>query len=305
MRTDGEKLTATRAPRQPALNPDSTCHDARPQHHSDGIPEAVQLALIDASEAVRRILAERKANRRILLAFDFDGTLSPIVPRPDEAVILPAAGRALARLAARPDTLVAIVTGRALDDVRARVREERAFFAGNHGFEIEGPGVRHRIDAAERLRPEFRMLREHLHHEVGHIPGVEIEDKGITISVHYRRVEDPALVEQVRTATVREAERSGVRATHGKRVVELRPPVDWHKGRAVDFLIDSFAADGAVYPVFIGDDVTDEDAFRAVRERGGLAILVADGEDSRETAAHARVASPEQLVPLLEALADD
>ena len=261
--------------------------------------------MIDATEAARRIVAEREASGRLLLALDFDGTLSPIVPRPAEAAILPAAARALTRLADRPDTRVAIVTGRGLDDVRARVREERAFFAGNHGFEIEGPGVRHRIDAAERLRPEFLMLSERLRHELAHIPGVEIEDKGITMSVHYRRVDDPALAEEVRVATVREAERSGVRATHGKRVVELRPPFDWHKGRAVEFLIDSLGSDGPIYPVFIGDDVTDEDAFRAVRDRGGLAILVADGEDSRQTAAHARVASPEQLVPLLEALADD
>ena len=267
--------------------------------------DAPGFALIDATEAARRIVAERKANGRLLLALDFDGTLSPIVPRPEEASILPAAARALTRLADRPDTLVAIVSGRGLDDVRARVREDRAFFAGNHGYEIEGPGVRHRIDAAERLRPEFRMLSERLRHELAHIPGAEIEDKGITISVHYRRVDDPALAEEIRTATVREAERSGVRATHGKRVVELRPPFDWHKGRAVEFLIDSLGSDGPVFPVFIGDDVTDEDAFHAVRDRGGLAILVAEGDDSRETVAHARVASPERLVPLLEALASD
>ena len=259
--------------------------------------------MIDAAEAVHRILEGRAAQGRLLLALDFDGTLSPIVPHPEDATILPDAGRALTRIADREDTLLAIVSGRGLDDVRARVREERAFFAGNHGFEIEGPGVRHRIDAAERLRPELRMLTERLRHELEHIGGAEIEDKGITVSVHYRRVEDPEEAEEVRRVAEREAARSGLRATHGKRVVELRPPFDWDKGRAVEFLIDTLSREAPLFPVFIGDDVTDEDAFRAVRERGGLAVLVGEREQQRSTIADARVDSPERLVPLLDALA--
>ena len=262
--------------------------------------------MIDADEAIRRILAQRARRGRMLLALDFDGTLAPIVTHPEEAALLPAAGRAIARIADRPDTLVAIVTGRALDDIRARVREERAFFAGNHGFEIEGPGVRHRVDEAERLRPELRMLTERLRHELAPIPDSVIEDKGITVSVHYRRVEDPDLAERVRDIVAREGAKSGLRVTHGKRIVELRPPFDWHKGRAIEFLIDALSTDDEpLYPVFIGDDVTDEDAFRAVRARGGSSILVRDAEHAHETAADACVDSPEQLVPLLEALAGD
>ena len=259
--------------------------------------------MIDASAALRRILDERASHGRLLLALDFDGTLSPIVPHPHEAAILPAAERALTRIADRSDTVVAIVSGRGLDDVRARVREDRAFFAGNHGFEIEGPGVRHRVDEAERLRPELRMLTERLRHELEDIRGAEIEDKGITLSVHYRRVDNEEDAERLRRVTEREAERSGIRATHGKRVVELRPPFDWHKGRAVEFLIDTLARGDRLYPVFIGDDVTDEDAFRAVQSRGGLAIVVSGADPSRRTVADARVDSPEQLVPLLEGIA--
>lgn len=259
--------------------------------------------MIDAAEAVRRIDRGRAEKGRLLLGLDFDGTLAPIVPVPDDATIIPAAGQAIRAIADRPDTVVAIVSGRGLADVRARVREERAFFAGNHGFEIEGPGLRHRIDAAERLRPELRVLTERLRHELDHIPGTEVEDKGITVSIHYRRVADPALAERVRDLADREAKRSGIRATHGKRVVELRPPIDWDKGRALEFLIDTLSADGPLFPVFIGDDVTDEDAFRAVRARGGLAVLVASPEVQRESVADARVASPEELVPFLEAIA--
>jgi len=261
--------------------------------------------MLELEEAVRRIRLGREARGRLLLALDFDGTLAPIVPRPEEAAILPAASRALRRLADRPDTLVAIVSGRGVEDVRARVREERAFFAGNHGFEIEGPGIRHRIDEAERHRPELRAATERLRAEFAEVEGAEIEDKGITVSVHYRRVNDPEAVELVRQAAVREGERSGLRVTHGRRIVELRPPVDWHKGRAVDFLIDALQAEGPLYPVFIGDDVTDEDAFAAVQARDGVAILVAAPGLPRPTAAHARIDSPEDLVPLLERLADE
>lgn len=259
--------------------------------------------MIDAVEALRRIEQGRAEQGRLLLGLDFDGTLAPIVPVPDDATMLPAAAEALRALADRADTVLAIVSGRGLADVRARVREERAFFAGNHGFEIEGPGLRHRIDAAERLRPELRVLTERLRHELEHIPGAEVEDKGITVSIHYRRVADPVQAEQVRDLADREARRSGIRATHGKRVVELRPPLDWHKGRALEFLIDTLSSSGPVYPVFIGDDVTDEDAFRAVRARGGLAVLVASPENPRDTVADARVGSPEELVPFLDAIA--
>ena len=258
---------------------------------------------MEAAEALRRIAHGREEQGRLLLGLDFDGTLAPIVPIPDDATILPAAGEAIRTIAGRPDTVIAIVSGRGLTDVRARVHEDRAFFAGNHGFEIEGPGLRHRIDAAERLRPELLVLTERLRHELHHIPGAEVEDKGVTVSIHYRRVADPALAEQVRVLADREAKRSGIRATHGKRVVELRPPIDWHKGRALEFLIDTLSLDGPLYPVFIGDDVTDEDAFRTVRERGGLAVLVASAELERDSIADARVASPEELVPFLEAIA--
>ena len=272
---------------------------ARPERVAQGEDDDV----MDAAEALRRIERGREEQGRLLLGLDFDGTLAPIVPVPEDATILPAAGEAIRAIADRPDTLVAVVSGRGLADVRARVREERAFFAGNHGFEIEGPGLRHRIDAAERLRPELRVLTERLRHEIGHIPGTEIEDKGITVSVHYRRVADPALAATVRDLADREAARSGIRATHGKRVVELRPPVDWHKGRALEFLSDTRSAGGAIYPVVIGDDVTDEDAFRAVQARGGLAVLVASRELERESVADARVDSPEELVPFLGAIA--
>jgi trehalose-phosphatase len=269
----------------------------------NGPSEPSARARLEPSEAVRRIVERRAATGRLLLGLDFDGTLSPIVPVPEDADILPDAARAIRALAARPDTIIAIVSGRGLDDVRARVREERAFFAGNHGFEIEGPGLRHRLDEAERLRPALRMAGERLRQELEHVGGSEVEDKGITVSVHYRRVEDPAEAERVREIAHREARRSGLRVTEGKKIVELRPPLDWDKGRAVDFLIDTFGRDEPVFPVFIGDDVTDEDAFRAVQARGGLAILVADPHDDRSTLADARVDSPQLLVPLLDALA--
>jgi trehalose-phosphatase len=273
--------------------------------HPIGTSIPSQRTLLDPAEAVRRIVEQRASTGRLLLGLDFDGTLSPIVPVPEDAGILPEAERALRKLASRRDTILAIVTGRGLDDVRARVREERAFYAGNHGFEIEGPGLRHRIDAAERLRPELRMVSERLRHELDHVEGCEIEDKGITVSVHYRRVADADAIEVVRRVAYREAERSGLRVTEGKKIFELRPPMDWHKGRALEFLIETFAREQPIFPVFIGDDITDEDAFRTVQEHGGLAILVGDPEHDRESIADARVDSPALLVPLLDALADD
>lgn len=258
---------------------------------------------MNVTEAASRIADARAEAGRLLLALDFDGTLAPIVPRPEDAALLPASGRALGRLAGRGDTLVAIVSGRGLEDLRERVGQPGLVYAGNHGFEIEGPGVKHRLEQAEKLRPVMRALSDRLRTELAHVDGAEIEDKGITLSVHYRRVADAATAEQVRGAAEAEGQRAGLRVTHGKRVVELRPPIDWHKGRAVEFLLDTLADGTAPYPVFVGDDVTDEDAFRAVKARGGLAVLIAGPDEPRDTAADVRVDSPEALVALLETIA--
>jgi trehalose 6-phosphate phosphatase len=259
-----------------------------------------------ANERIDDWLDGREAAGAMLLALDFDGTLAPIVPRPDDAAIQPRARTALRRLVGDGRTRVAIVSGRGLDDARRRVGVEGLYFAGNHGLEIDGPGVRRQHEQALAARPLLEACAERLRSALGGMAGVLVEDKGLTLSVHYRLVEDEreqhAVVRHVHALCGGAAE---LRLTEGKKVVEVRPAVEWDKGRATTFLVEALLGDApaAAPVVFIGDDRTDEDAFRALDGRGE-GVIVGNPPPS-DTAARSYVRSPEEVAELLEALADE
>lgn len=262
------------------------------------------MKLPHANERIDDWLARRTAAGRMLLALDFDGTLAPIVPRPEDATIDAAARAALRRLSGDARTTVAIVSGRGLADARERVGIDGIYFAGNHGLEIEGPDLHREHEQARAARPALERCAERLLVELADVAGIIIEDKGLTYSVHFRLVATAAarddVIRRVRAACGAEP---GIRLTEGKMVVEIRPDVDWDKGRAVDFLLDTLFDDARdVLVLFIGDDRTDEDAFRALSGRGE-GVIVADPLPAT-TAASAFVHSPSEVVTLLERLAD-
>jgi trehalose 6-phosphate phosphatase len=258
--------------------------------------------LPDAHDLTTRLRAARAAAGLMLVGLDFDGTLAPIVPRPDDAA-LPATTRpVLEQLAQRRDTRVALVSGRSLRDLRERVGIGGLFYAGNHGLEIEGPAV-HRVHAeAEASMERLGVLARRLEARLAGLDGVIVEDKGLTLSVHYRLVNDATAEARVR-AQVHDvcAGVPGLRLTAGKKVVEIRPDVDWHKGRALRFLRDTLTAGHMRAPVlFIGDDRTDEDAFREVGD-DGCAIFV--GEPIADSAAHASLPDVASVARFLRELA--
>ncbi|HEX2164317.1 MAG TPA: trehalose-phosphatase [Thermoanaerobaculia bacterium] len=246
-------------------------------------------------------LARRLAGRRPVVFLDFDGTLAPIVERPEEAGMPEPTRRAVERLAARVP--VAVVSGRRREDVAAKVGMPGLVYAGSHGFDLGGPGF------AEEVAPELPPLVERvaagLAEELANVPGVEVEPKRWTAAVHYRRAA-AADVPRVRTAVERAA------AAHpelvvagGKKVFEVRPALAWDKGRAVLHLLARLGLDGpAALPVYLGDDVTDEDAFRALAERpgGGVGVRVAD--EPADSAAQYSLASPAEVPELLDRIAD-
>lgn len=259
-----------------------------------------------AFEQIAAWREQRERRGHLLLALDFDGTISPIVERPQDAAMLPAARSVIERLVKRADTDVAIVSGRSLEDLRERCAITGVYYSGNHGLQIEGPGVHQTRPDAVALLPAVRRIARELDDELAGMRGVFFEDKELTLSVHTRMIDDEREREQVHRI-VEEAVATnphGLRLTYGKRVIEIRPEVDWHKGQATLFLIDCVekARASQVYPMFIGDDVTDEDAFAAIRERGA-GVLVADAPTA-PTAARAWVRTPEDVVLLLRALAE-
>ena len=226
----------------------------------------------------RNIELRIASSSHIALILDFDGTISEIVERPEDAQIAPEILPALTTLASRPDFNVAVVSGRALADVRARTALENVIYVGNHGLEIEAGNTRFREPHAESLRRELRSLSLQLKLALAETDGLEIEDKHLTLSVHYRRVPEQ-LHHWVRTVTNGAAARSrSFQCREGKMVLEIKPQLNWNKGYAVKWILREVLPSDAL-PIYIGDDIADEDAFAAIPE--GITIRVGEPDDSR------------------------
>ncbi|KUI30351.1 haloacid dehalogenase [Mycobacterium sp. IS-1742] len=237
--------------------------------------------------------------RESMLFLDYDGTLSPIVSDPDAAVLVDGAAEALALVAAVCP--VAILSGRDLADVRARVGAPGLWYAGSHGFELTGPdGTYHQNEAAAVFVPVLERAAGDLRESFAHIPGVRVEHKRFAVAVHYREVGAADQVAEIVSATHRLGRQAGLRVTSGRMLVELRPDIDWDKGTTLRWIRDRLDTTGSLLPVYIGDDLTDEDAFDAVRF-DGIGIVVRHDEDTdRRTAARFSLQSPDQVRELLQ-----
>jgi len=242
------------------------------------------------------------AGRQLFVCLDYDGTLSEIVPDPDSATLAEGANEALEQLAARCP--VAILSGRDLADIRTRVGIEDIWYAGSHGFELTGPdGSHHQNDAAASAVSVLETAADELRRDLEPIPGVRVEHKRFAVAVHYRNVA-PDRVAEVVAAAHRRGRRHGLRVTGGRKVVELRPNIDWDKGTALRWLADRIQQAGQTLPIYIGDDLTDEDAFDAIRS-DGIGIVVRHGEDGgRPTAATFTLNNPTEVAEFLRRVAD-
>lgn len=238
---------------------------------------------------------EALGGRRPALFLDYDGTLTPIVDRPERAVLDDATRAAVARLAALCP--VAVVSGRDLDDVARMVALDELVYAGSHGFDIRGPQLRTQIGL--EYAPALERADGALRARLSAVPGALVERKRFAIAVHTRLVDPgakPDVADAVRAVAAAEAE---LRLTGGKEIHELRPNLPWDKGRAVLALLDALGL-GAAMPVYIGDDETDEDAFRALTGRG-IGIRVMDPPGG--TAAGWMLGDPVEVRVFLERLA--
>jgi len=236
--------------------------------------------------------------RESMLFLDYDGTLSPIVSDPSAATLVDGAAEALELVAAVCP--VAVLSGRDLADIRSRVGAPGLWYAGSHGFELTGPdGTYHQNEAAAAFVPVLERAAAELRDSLAQIPGVRVEHKRFAVAVHYREVA-PEHVGEIAAATHRLGQRGGLRVTNGRMLVELRPDIDWDKGTTLAWIRDRIDAAGSLLPIFIGDDLTDEDAFDAV-QFDGIGIVVRHDEDGdRKTAAHFTLQSPDQVREFLQ-----
>ena len=241
---------------------------------------------------------------RLVLLLDFDGTLAPIVARPELAAMPEPTRRALDRLRALPGVEAAVVSGRGLADVRERAAIPGIAYAGNHGMEIHGPGIDRIHPEAAAARPVLERAARDLHAAIDSVPGAFVEDKELTLSIHYRQAPRERVAE-VHDAVHRIVHPlGGVHVTEGKEVLEVRPNVDWNKGKAVLFLLAQMRPPPGAPVLYLGDDRTDEDAFRALRDAAqGEGILIAD-PPPEESAASAWLGAPEEVGAFFDALAD-
>lgn len=247
--------------------------------------------------------AARLTGSPLIAMFDVDGTLAPITERPGDAAVPRDTRRVLASLVARPGVHVALVSGRTAAQAARMTGVHGVWVVGNHGYEV--------VDAAgdERVQPDLEPARgavaraaRRIEVLVAPVPGVLFEDKGWTLTVHYRMA-DAAVVPRLVATVKAVAEPMGLRVTQGKKVLEVRPAARVDKGTAVlrlVALLGGFAEAASV--LFMGDDVTDEDAFRALRSRSPRAVTVRVTHDEPDaaTAAEFSLHDPAEVREFLE-----
>jgi len=254
-----------------------------------------------------KVVQQLKDARHILLLTDYDGTLTPIVERPELASLSKEMRQLLQALAHQRRFTVGIISGRALVDLMNKVNIGGIIYAGNHGLEIKGMGVSFVNPLAEEMRPILRIVHHVLRRTLGTIRGVLVEDKGLTLSVHYRLV-DKGKTKEVKSKFERTVggiqALDKVRITSGKKVYEIRPAVDWDKGKAVKLLMKKFGKGGrqsGLLPIYLGDDLTDEDGFRVIEKYGrGISVFVGDAK--QDTTARYFLKSPTEIAQFLSLL---
>ncbi|KFI22608.1 trehalose-phosphatase [Nitrosococcus oceani] len=257
--------------------------------------------LCDLSPALEALesIQNRIAQREIVVFLDYDGTLSPIVSRPEEAHLSAEMNRTLRKLA--DQCPVAIISGRGLADVRQRVAIESLYYAGSHGFEIAGPeGLAMEQEQAKAYLPFLDETEQALAQQLENIVGAQIERKRFSIAIHYRNVAEDQ-IEAVEKAVDRVlGSHDRLHKKYGKKVYELQPAVAWDKGQALLWLLGKLKLNYPdVLPLYIGDDLTDEDAFQTLEE-WGLGLVV--GTETRHTYAEYRLKDPAQVREFLTAL---
>jgi trehalose 6-phosphate phosphatase len=251
-------------------------------------------------------LAARLSGTPLAILLDIDGTLAPIAPRPDGAVVPAVTLDIISKLARLPNTHVAVVTGRAVAAARKLVPLDGIGVIGNHGFEILGE------DGEMIIAPEARAHRDALRWAAARLaplaarhPGVILEDKTWTISVH-TRLAARAEIPEITAAVTKVASEVELALTRGKEILELRPPIQVHKGTsAVEWAKRVGATETGASTIYIGDDRTDEDAFQALRAaapHAAITIRVGEPDEGEATFAEFGVASPDQVREFLNEL---
>ncbi len=242
-------------------------------------------------------------DRRLFIFLDYDGTLAPIAEKPEYALITKQARGLLREFSKAPRCRIAVISGRSLKNISRMVGLNDIIYGGNHGLELAGPQVRFDSPVSQKHMDILKKILRVLRNKLRPIKGVLIENKDLSLSVHYRRVSNkniPLVKTVFCEVTAFNLWRNEIRVRLGKKVFEVCPPVSWDKGKAVLWLLHnmSFSENTAVMPIYIGDDVTDEDAFKMLKN-SGLTVFVGR---QQKTDAQYYVNDPDEVLDFLKTL---
>jgi len=262
--------------------------------------EKKPVALPSALDRLDEII-ERAEGKQLALFLDYDGTLTPIVSRPEQAMLSDSMRKAVKQLS--DEVLVGVISGRALDDVRRHVDLPGLAYAGDHGFVMIDPqGKPLDFEPAKEFLADVEQAAEELRQALASIAGGVVERKDFSLAVHYRNVAEDDMARLRKAVEKVQARHPRLRFSGGKKIYDVKPAMDWDKGRALKRILGALKLEGdKTLPVYIGDDTTDEDAFRAIKGRG-VAILVA--ENPGETEADYMLLDPAEVEHFLGRLLD-
>nr|XP_043612994.1 probable trehalose-phosphate phosphatase C [Erigeron canadensis] len=316
----------------PARSQSESMSKSRHDHVDNGYTRAAEPISIDqnyiswlrehpsALSAFNQMINVAKG-KQIVVFLDYDGTLSPIVSDPENAFMSDQMRAAVRDVSNCFPT--AIISGRSRQKVLDFVKLNTVYYSGSHGMDTIGPAVKTNsydksyqqrsfdnqgnefivFQPAQDFLPAVRKILDEVTEKTQKIQGVAIEDNRFCLSVHYRHVKDDdyeTLEEEVMLIL---ANHPGFHMTRGKKVMEIRPSIKWNKGDALKYLLEAlgFHKSGDVFPIYIGDDQTDEDAFKVLRERGeGYPIIVSS--TPRDTTASHSLRSPSEVQSFLDRL---
>ena len=262
----------------------------------EALGEKKQKDLPSALENMNKIISFLK-ERKAAFFLDYDGTLTPIVRRPEDAVMSDEMRSVISELAGLCP--LAVISGRDLKDVRSLVNVDDIFYAGSHGFDIAGPAEWHMENQKGReFLPVLETAEKEIKDRLKNIPGARVERKKFSIAAHFREVpvDKADLVNKAVDDVL--AKHSELRKGYGKKVYEMQPDIDWDKGKALLWLLDKLNLDNQdVFPFYLGDDVTDEDAFEILTNRG-IGIVIS--EEKRPSKAKYKLRNPSEVLVFLK-----
>lgn len=213
----------------------------------------------------------------IFLFFDYDGTLTPIVEHPNKAVLSQKTKNLLRKIVRNPKSEIAIISGRSMKDIKSRIGIKEIIYSGNHGLEIESPLFKYENNVLNTYKTVLSEIKKKLQHALLGFKGTLIEDKELSLSIHYRLVDHKHIlnIKKILYQTITHyLESKQIKSGKGKMVLEITPPIKWNKGNAVLWILNQHEISKYnFYPIYFGDDATDEDAFIALKNKG-ITVLV-------------------------------